>query len=365
MGKELKSGIGKTLKEIIYAFPEGLMVVDKNLCISFFNSSIEELTRLSFNRVSGKSIIDVFPENPHLIEMVKKSLQTGLTLSNYETVHIKKDKSKIAVNITVSPFIINNRDEINGAVVIIKDISVIKELEERAINLEKMQISGILAAGMVHEIRNPLSGIRGAAQLLLEEIKDNKEQQEYLNIIIQEVERLSRLTNSLMELTTQKKLTLEKFNIHSLLDQVISLEKAAEMPDKIVINRIYDPSLPEIFASKDRLFQVFHNIIKNSLEELDGEGVITLKTRFSQDYYPISKSFANKQYIVVEVQDSGSGISDEIRKNLFTPFCTTKAKGTGLGLALSLKIIEEHKGFITVESGKGKGANFKIFLPIG
>ena len=363
MEKKINSGIGKALKEIIYAFPEGVMVLDRKLLITIFNSAMEELTGLSFNLVKGKSIQELFSENRHLIDLVKKSMDSGITFSDYETEHIKRDRSKIDVSITVSP-LLTTRREIRGMVVILRDVSRIKEFEERAVNLEKMQISGVLAAGMVHEIRNPLGGIRGAAQLLKDEIKTNKEQREYINIIIQEVERLSRLTDNLMELTLNKKLTLEKCNIHSILDHVLLLEKAGSRSDRVTFERVYDPSLPDIFASKDRLFQVFHNIIKNGLEELKKNGKITLRTKFFQDYHPVSKNLANKNYIMVEIEDNGKGISPEMRKNLFTPFCTTKAKGVGLGLALSLKIIEEHNGFIKVESEEGEGATFKIYLPL-
>jgi len=362
MGKDFDSGIGKSLKEIIYAFPEGVMVLNRDLCINIFNSALEELTGFSFNQVKGRSILDIFFGNPDLIEVVKKAMDSGITFSNYETSHVKRDKSRIPVSITASP-LLNNKGKPKGLVVIIRDISIIKELEERAANLGKMQISRTLVAGMVHEIRNPLGGIRGAAQLLLEEIKGNKEQREYINIIIQEVERLSRLTDSLMELTTHKKLPLEPCNIHSILDQVLVLEKAKGESNGITFNRVYDPSLPEISASRDRLFQVFYNIIKNSLEELGEKGSITLRTKFSQEYHPISKDFATKQYILVEIQDTGKGIAPEIKKSLFTPFCTTKPKGIGLGLALSLKIIEEHNGFIKVESEEGRGTIFKIYLP--
>ncbi|OGL45130.1 MAG: hypothetical protein A2W05_05155 [Candidatus Schekmanbacteria bacterium RBG_16_38_10] len=363
MKKNLNSGAGKTLKEIIHALPDGMMVVDRDFCIDVFNTAMEELSGISFNRVYGKSVFEVFPENNNLIELVKKTLSSETTFSDYQTDYIKKDRQKIPVSITTSP-LISSKGKTEGSIIIVKDLTTIKRLEERASNLEKMQISGVLAAGIVHEIRNPLGGIKGAAQLLLEEIKDNAEHKEYTNIIIQEVERLSRLTDSLMELTKRKKLFFEQCNIHSILDQVIFLEKARIDNDKIRFSRTYDPSLPDILASKDSLFQVFHNIIKNSLEELGEKGDIDIRTKFSREYHPVSKDTASKQYIVVEIQDSGRGISEEIRKNLFTPFCTSKPQGVGLGLALSFKIIEEHNGFIRVESEEGKGAVFKIYLPL-
>ena len=370
MKKNFSSGAGKTLKEIIHALPDGMMVVNRNFCIDVFNTAMEELSGISFNRVNGKSVFEVFPENSNLIELVKKTLSSEITFSDYQTDYIKKDRQKIPVSITTSP-LISSKGKTEGSVVIVKDLTTIRRLEERASNLEKMQISGVLASGIVHEIRNPLGGIRGAAQLLLGEVEENmviersrnKEQKEYINIIIQEVERLSRLTDNLMELTKRKKLFFEQCNIHSILDRVILLEKARIDNDRIRFSRTYDPSLPDILASKDALFQVFHNIIKNSLEELGEKGDIDIKTKFSQEYHPASKDTAGKQYILVEIQDSGRGIPEEIRKNLFTPFCTSKPQGVGLGLALSLKIIEEHNGFIRVESEEGAGAIFKIYLP--
>ena len=217
--------------------------------------------------------------------------------------------------------------------------------------------------GMAHEIRNPLGGIRGSAQLLRQEIK-NKSHQEYLDIVVSEVDRINRLVKRMMALTRPLDLKLRSTNIHKVLEDILTLEKDTLTRKNGRFEQIYDPSLPPIEADEDQLKQVFLNLIKNAIEASRKGGKIQIITRLSSGYAIKSTSSpVPQQNIVIEIIESGEGMDKKIQKKLFTPFHTTKKKGSGLGLPISLKIVKDHHGKIKVTSEKDLGTTVQVFLP--
>ena len=217
--------------------------------------------------------------------------------------------------------------------------------------------------GMAHEIRNPLGGIRGSAQLLRQEIK-NKSHQEYLDIVVSEVDRIDRMVKRMMDLTRPLDLKLKSTNIHKVLEDILTLEKDTLTRKNGRFEQIYDPSLPPIEADEDQLKQVFLNLIKNAIEASRKGGRIQIITRLSSGYAIKSTSSpVPQQNIVIEIIDSGEGMDEKTQKKLFTPFHTTKKNGSGLGLPISLKIVKDHNGKIKVTSEKGLGTTVQVFLP--
>ena len=217
--------------------------------------------------------------------------------------------------------------------------------------------------GMAHEIRNPLGGIRGSAQLLRQEIK-NKSHQEYLDIVVSEVDRVDRMVKRMMDLNRPLDLKLKSTNIHKVLEDILTLEKDTLTRKNGRFEQIYDPSLPPIEADEDQLKQVFLNLIKNAIEASWKGGRIQIITRLSSGYAIKSTSSpVPQQNIVIEIIDSGEGMDEKIQKKLFTPFHTTKKKGSGLGLPISLKIVKDHHGKIKVTSEKDLGTTVQVFLP--
>ena len=217
--------------------------------------------------------------------------------------------------------------------------------------------------GMAHEIRNPLGGIRGSAQLLRQEIK-NKSHQEYLDVVVSEVDRIDRMVKRMMDLTRPLDLRMENTNIHKVLEEILMLEKDTLTRKNGRFEQIYDPSLPPIEADEDQLKQVFLNLIKNAIEASRKGGKIQIVTRVGSGYaVKAVSSPIPQQNIVVEIIDSGKGMDEPTQKKLFTPFYTTKTKGSGLGLAISLKIVEDHHGKIKITSEKGLGTTVQVFLP--
>ena len=243
-------------------------------------------------------------------------------------------------------------------------MSLIRELEQRQRPADHLNNLGTLAIGLAHEIRNPLGGIRGSAQLLRHDIK-NKSHREYLDVVISEVDRIDQLVKRMMDLARPADIKLKKTNIHKVLEEILILEKETFRLKNIHFQQTYDPSLPYIEADEDQLKQVFLNLIKNAIEASANGGILQIVTRVSSSF-AIKTPIASvpRQNIAVEIIDSGEGMDEETQKKIFTPFHTTKSKGSGLGLAISLKVVEDHHGKIKITSEKGLGTTVQVFLPI-
>lgn len=229
---------------------------------------------------------------------------------------------------------------------------------------DRLALLGTLAAGLAHEIKNPLGGIKGASQLLRREVADDLSLVECTDIVIREVDRIDKLLEQLLDLSRPPTLHMDLLNIHELLDHVLFLERQAVQKGDVTIRKYFDPSLPLINGDKAQLIQVFMNLIKNSLEAMDGKGCLTISTRMETDYHIREQGRDRGKFIRVDIEDNGPGIKEEHFPHIFSPFFTTKSSGTGLGLAICHRIIKEHGGLIQVESREGKGAALKVLLVV-
>jgi two-component system nitrogen regulation sensor histidine kinase GlnL len=215
---------------------------------------------------------------------------------------------------------------------------------------------------MAHEIKNPLLGIRGAAQLLREELTTN-EAREYTDIIIREADRLNALMEEMLDVVRPHALKRALVNLHEVLDGVIALEQPSCRLRGVQMRQLYDPSLPDLWADRNRLTQAFLNLIRNGWEAMPLGGTLTLATSRSSE--PTRVGPGGGPMLVVELTDQGVGIPAEVQQKLFTPFFTTKAKGSGLGLAISHRIVEEHGGRFVIKSTPGQGTTVRVYLPVG
>jgi two-component system nitrogen regulation sensor histidine kinase GlnL len=223
---------------------------------------------------------------------------------------------------------------------------------------------GTLAAGLAHEIRNPLGGIKGAAQLLKRAVDHDPSLLEYANIMIREVDRVDKLIEQLLDLARPAKLELTAVNIHEILEDVLLLETQTAEALRIAVKKRFDPSLPSIRGDRAQLTQVFLNLVKNSFQAMHQGGVLTVATRLETDFHIRGQGADRSRWIWVDIEDQGVGIKEEDLPHIFSPFFTTKNNGTGLGLAVCDRIVREHSGLIRVESIEGKGTTFRISLVV-
>lgn len=352
------------LQNIFSSLIDGILLVSHDLTVLKNNLAVEEMFCRSKDFFKGRALSELFPAQPDTLKKVEHVLASGISYRDIECEGFQKiTATPFPVSMTLSPFLDKN-GQIQGAVLLVKDMSQLKELQEFARASDNLSNIESLALGMAHEIRNPLGGIRASAQLLRQELK-NPEQQEYLDVVISEVDRINRLIERMMNFTRPRELNLQETNIHKVLRDITLLEQETVAKKNIRLQLVYDPSLPDIQADEDQLKQVFFNLIRNAIDASSDKGKIQLVTRVSTGYSIKTATTRNPgQTIVVEVVDSGTGISESNMKNLFTPLFTTKSKGSGLGLPISLKIVENHGGKIKITSEKGLGTTVQVFLPV-
>ncbi|MEE9259125.1 MAG: ATP-binding protein [Nitrospinaceae bacterium] len=343
---------------------QGVLIVSRDLTVLNGNPAVEEIFRRSKDSFEGRPLAELFPEQPEITGKTATCIATGTSYHDLDCTVIRKSgTAPLPLSLTLSPYI-NAESRTEGAIILVKDMSLLKELQESSWQMDHLSTIGALALGMAHEIRNPLGSILASAQLLWKDLED-PEQREYLEVVISEVGRINRLVGQMMDFTRPRELRLRTINIHKILEEIIVLEQKSPAGKNIRFVSRYDPSLPQIEADEDQLKQVFLNLIKNAVEASPKDGEVRLVTRVRSAYGPkFSSSSTTRQNILVEIIDSGTGLDEEVQKNIFTPFFTTKFKGSGLGLPISLKIVENHRGKIKLFSENGVGTTAQVLLPV-
>ena len=349
-------------EHVFSSFVDGVMLVTSNGTIEKANPAIEEMFRSSVESLTDKPLTELFPEQSEIAAKIRKTLTHGVSFRDIRGQGLRKNsQSSFPVSVTVSPYI-KNGVPAQGAVLHIRDMSLFKELEESSKRMDEISHLGVLSLGMAHEIKNPLVAISGSAQLLRKRLPD--QHHKFLDVVIKESERINRMMERMLDFARPAPLELKLLNIHQILEEILLLEKKNGHAGVQFIQN-YDPSLPQVEGDEDQLKQVFLNLVRNALEAMPEGGNLEIMTRIHSNYTVKTDKHPNsRQAILVEIKDSGSGIGEEDLDNIFTAFHTTKCKGSGLGLPLSLKIVENHKGKMKVQSEIEEGTRIQVFLPV-
>jgi two-component system nitrogen regulation sensor histidine kinase GlnL len=348
---------------IIDSVGDGVIVLDHSGSITLMNPAAEEITGVSRRQAQGTTFSTLFKEDQLLIEMAEKTAATGMTISDHENVVLKRGGHTTPVSATTSPLLLESGERI-GAIIVLRDLTNIRDLERAVRQVDRLSTLGTLAAGLAHEIKNPLGGIKGAAQLLEQELPEGSELRDYTRVMIKEVRRVNRIVEELLELASPRKLQAGRVNLHKILGDILILQKRAAGGKNVAFRQQFDPSIPPILGDEALLTQLFLNLIKNAVEAVGDEGTIQVTSRVMSDYSLSQNWEGRSRMVALEVSDDGPGIAQDQLEHLFTPFYTTKAKGTGLGLAICQKIVLEHRGMIKVESERSKGTTFTVMLPL-
>ena len=335
--------------QVVTSLPVGLIATDKDGRIAFYNNAAERITGLDLARARGKDSDTILPS--HLCGL-KESLDYGGAISEKEMECEFIENKVVPVSISASK-IINEEGQFVGQVLIIRDLGEVRRLQAEIRRKEKLAAIGGLAAGVAHEIRNPLSSIKGIASYYKSKFEDGSEDKEMAGVMIEEVDRLSRVISELLEFARPTKLNKKPSDINELLKHSTRLVEQEAAAKNITIQLHLEPDSMEADADPDRLTQCFLNLFLNALQAMESGGRLT-----------VSSTTGVNGNVAIYVKDNGSGISAEDLSKIFDPYFTTKPKGTGLGLAIVHKIIEAHGGQIRVRSTVGQGTVFSIVLPL-
>ncbi len=320
------------------------------------NSAAEDLLSCSARKLQGLRVEQALPDAMVFAELVGRVNSTGEPFTERNMQLRVTPERMVSVDCTVTP--IFGDDTRSGVMIELVNVEWYQRIVREEHLLLQHHASKALLRGMAHEIKNPLGGIRGAAQLLGKELASD-EHREYTRIIIREADRLDKLLDRM--LGPKKPPCKAEQNIHRILEHVRGLIEA-EAPVNIRIERDYDPSLPNLLADRDQLVQAFLNIVRNAVQAIgNAQGVITLRTRAIRQF--TIATTRHRLVLRVDIIDDGPGVAPEIRDEIFYPMVTGRAEGTGLGLPIAQAMIQHQNGLLECESQAGRTV-FSCWLPV-
>lgn len=345
---------------ILQALPHPVLRIDASGRLSYVNSAAENFLALSATVLRRMTINELLPEGNPLRTVIAHVLTGGVSVSEYEIELSTPRTSAQLVDVQVIPA----SDDSGTIIVMIQKRAIAQQIDRQLTHRSAARSVMGMSAMLAHEIKNPLAGIKGAAQLL--ETNVSPLDAELTKLICEETDRIASLVDRMEIFTDHRPMPRDLVNIHDVLDHVRRLVESG-WGEKVTLVEDYDPSLPPLSANRDQLIQVFLNLAKNAVEALDGhpDGTITLSTAYRPGVRMRIPGTPDRVDLPLEVSvtDNGPGIPTDIEAHIFDPFVSTKMNGTGLGLALVAKIIGDHGGVIEYSTNKGLTA-FRTRLPI-
>ncbi len=340
----------------------GVVAATEDGRISVFNREAQRITRLGASNVMGQPL-DVLPEA--LSRTLELTLQRQRGVRDQEMViqHGVGDETPVRVGSSVFH---GHRGRLLGALIVFHDVDALRRLEMQVRRTDRLASVGTLAAGMAHEIKNPLVTVKTFTQLLPERYDDPDFRDTFSSLIGQEVKRIDSIVSQLLGFSRPARPNLAPASLHGILDASLNLTAQRIRQAGIRLERDYKAGFDTVQLDADQLNQAFINFLFNAIEAMDRGGCLTVRTEQieTKDYLDLWYENAAPRYIRISIQDTGEGIPPENLAHIFDPFFTTKTMGTGLGLSVAHKIIQEHGGSIDVESEPTKGTTIIISLPL-
>lgn len=345
--QELKENIEKYQQLVEHSHDTIGIISKEDGAFIFINETGKKLFGVtSIYEIIGRTIFDFTIPKDHC--KLKKGISSPHTdstdIRTIETTIIRNDEEKKFINMKLIPTVYKGRKTMQ---VIIHDITEQKLTEEKLQQTEKLSVVGHLAAGIAHEIRNPLTAIKGFTQLINEESSN-----QYIDVMLSELDRIEKIVSDLLILAKPEIKYFEQSNLNSLILDIVSLLNTHAIMKNIEIETVFEEKAMAAECEPDKLKQVLINIIKNAIEASFNDGKIIIETRW-----------ADGENVLIKVSDNGAGIPNDRLPKLGEPFYSTKEKGTGLGLMICKRIIKNHNGTIRITSKVNKGTTVKIMLP--
>ncbi|WP_075617358.1 PAS domain S-box protein [Paenisporosarcina indica] len=328
---------------------DGIAVFDLNSRIIEINPAFEDIYGWNRKECIGKRIPLVPPNNTEEANQRLEQILLGESFHSIETKEMRKDGRFFDAQLTLSP-IINKSGEMVAMSLITRDISYRKEAEKLIIQSDKLKLAGEIAAGVAHEIRNPMTVISGFIQMMNED--DQHPYQTYTKLIESELERINLIISEFLVLSKPHVSTAKAFDLESTLQDVVLLFSPELNLRGILLTESFSAPDSFVVGEPNQIKQVFINILKNSIEALDERGSLDITTNIEED-----------GLLGIHILDNGTGMTQEVVEQIFEPFFTTKSSGTGLGMMISEKIIHEHGGTIKIASKVDVGTKVSIYLP--
>jgi len=344
---------------ILNALPEPVLMLNAKDCVHYANAAAEQFLSSSFATLYGRRLDSLLPADSPVMTLIRQAREGEQTISEYELTIDTPRTGHRRVSIDVSPL----RDGGGFVVLSMREQSIARRIDRQLSHRGAARSVTAMAGMLAHEVKNPLSGIRGAAQLL--ERGARQEDRSLTNLICEEADRIVKLVDRMEMFADQRPINRNPVNAHEVLEHVRRVAQSG-FARHVTFVEDYDPSLPDVLGNRDLLIQVLLNLVKNAAEATPAnDGRIRLSTRFRQGVRLAQSGREGRVELplLITVEDNGPGIQDDIRRNLFDPFVTSKQAGKGLGLALVAKVVAAHGGIIEADSD-GRRTRFDLLLPM-
>lgn len=348
---------------ILASVKTGIITVDLDGRVVTLNPAAELLTGFFAGEAAGRYCTEVFRDSPAIGEILMETLANRADGPGIPLTLKRRNGALVPVEFRVAPLKGADGKDL-GVVGVLRDLTVVRELQRQLERSDRLAAVGTLAAGLAHEIKNPLTSLVTFTRHLTRRFDDANFRERFQNIVPRELERINRIVERLLELSRPGRLTPAPVHVPALLDRAVDLYTHRIEAQGVRVTRQYAATLVPVSADEDQLYRAFVNLVANALDAMERGGRLLLRAGWSDEREPdLSGRLGAGPRLRVEVTDTGAGIAPDTMDRIFTPFFSTKEGGTGLGLALTHKIIEDHGGSIMVRSSPN-GTTFRILLPL-
>jgi two-component system sensor histidine kinase AtoS len=343
---------------ILASLTTGIVTVDLEGRVVTLNPAAELMAGFFAGEVRGRYCTEVFAHTPDLAELLMETLASRAPVPGLTLTLRRRNGRTVPVEMSTAPLRGGEGKEL-GVIGVFRDLTRVRQLEDRLRRSDRLAAVGELAAGLAHEIKNPLTALLTFSRHLSRRFEDPEFRQKFQTVVPRELERINVIVERLLELARPAPLTFKPLRLPALLERVLELYGDRLEAQSVHVARSCARDVPAVWADAEALYRALVNLVANALDAMPRGGRLTLRVGWSD-----TETRAVGRRVALEVEDTGAGINPDDLDRIFNPFFSTKEGGTGLGLALTQKIVEDHGGSIDVRGGSGTGAVFRIVLPL-
>jgi two-component system sensor histidine kinase AtoS len=351
-------------ENILASLTNGIVTVDLDGRVVTLNPAAEMLTGFFAGEVTGRYCTELFAQTAEIGEMLMQTLANHVPVTGVTLTLKRRSGAALPVEVSTAPLKGAEGKDL-GVVAVLRDLTLVRELEGQLRRSDRLAALGTLAAGLAHEIKNPLTSVLTFSRHVDRRFDDPSFREKFQRVVPRELERINGILERLLELARPVPASFTRIRVAPLLDRAVELFANEIESQRVQVVRDYARDLPPVAAHEESLYRAIINVVGNALEAMaDGGGRLGLRVGWAGPSEGLRPSRGGARQVVIEVSDTGGGIRPEDAERLFNPFFTTKERGTGLGLAVTHKIVEDHGGVIDFQTVAGLGTTFRIVLPL-